>query len=67
MLLQSLGMPTWLSLGSLSLVWDLTMKKGVGLPFTNWSGAGAALLISPWQGKTSQHKGMKCGMAGWVS
>ena len=60
-------MPTWLSLGSLSLVLDLTMKKGVGLPCINWSGAGAALLMSPRQGETSQHKGKMCGVAGWVS
>ena len=32
------GMPTWLSSGSLLLVLDLTMKKSVGLPCTNWSG-----------------------------
>ena len=31
-ILWSSGMPTRLSLGSLSLVLDLTMKKGVGLP-----------------------------------
>ena len=49
-------MPTWLSLGSLSLVLDLTMKKGVGLPCTNWSGVGAALLMSPRQGETSQYE-----------
>ena len=48
-------MPTLLSLGSLSLVLDLTMKKGVGLPCTNWSGAGAALLMNPRQGETSQY------------
>ena len=60
-------MPTRLSLGSLSLVLDLTMKKGVGLPCTNWSGAGVALLMSPRQGETSQHKGKMCGVAGWVS
>ena len=66
-LLRSSGMPTQLSLGSLSLVLDLTIKKGVGLPCTNWSGAGATLLMSPRQGETSQHRGMKCGMAGWVS
>ena len=60
-------MLTRLSSGSLSLVLDLAMKKGVGLPITNWSGAGAALLISPRQGKTSQHKGKMCGVAGWVS
>ena len=47
------GMPTWLSSGSLLLVLDLTMKKSVGLPCTNWSGAGAALLISLRQGETS--------------
>ena len=60
-------MPTRLSLGSLSLVLDLTMKKGVGLPCINWSGAGAALLMSPRQGETSQHKGKMCGVAGRVS
>ena len=60
-------MPTQLSLGSLSLVLDLTMKKSVGLPYTNWSGAGAALLMSPRQGETSQHRGTKCGVASWVS
>ena len=49
-------MPTRLSLGSLSLVLDLTMKKGVGLPCTNWLGAGAALLMSPRQGETSQYE-----------
>ena len=51
-------MPIGLSLGSLSLVLDLTMKKGVGLPCTNWSRAGVALLMSPRQGETSQHKGI---------
>ena len=59
MLLRSSGMLTQLSLGSLSQVCDLTMKKGIGLPCTNWLGAGAALLMSPRQGKTSQHRGMK--------
>ena len=49
-------MLTRLSFGSLSLVLDLTMKKGVGLPCTNWSGAGAALLMSPRQGETSQYE-----------
>ena len=49
-------MPTRLSLGSLSLVLDLTMKNGVGLPCINWSGAGAALLMSPRQGETSQYE-----------
>ena len=49
-------MSTRLSLGSLSLVLDLTMKKGVGLPCTNWSGAGVALLMSPRQGETSQYE-----------
>ena len=44
-------MPTQLSLGSLSLVLDLTMKKGVGLPCTNWSGAGAALPDEPKAGR----------------
>ena len=60
-------MPTRLSLGSLSMVLDLTMKKGVCLPCTNWSGAGAALLMTPRQGETSQHKGKMCGVEGWVS
>ena len=55
-ILWSSGMPTWLSLGSLSLVLDLTMKKGVSLPCTNWSGARAALLMSPRQGETSQYE-----------
>ena len=32
------------------------MKKGVGLPYTNWSGAGAALLMSPRHGETSQYE-----------
>ena len=49
-------MPTRLSLGSLSLVLDLTMKKGAGLPYTNWSGAGGALLMSSRQGETSQYE-----------
>ena len=53
-------MPTRLSLGSLSLVLDLTIKKGVGLPYTNWSGAGAALLMSPRQSETSQYEAI-CG------
>ena len=43
------------------------MKKGVGLPCTNWSGARAAILMSLRQDETSQHRGMKCGVAGWVS
>ena len=50
--------------GSLSLVWDLIMKKGVGLPYINWSRAEAALLMTPRQGKTSQHRGMNFGVAG---
>ena len=44
-------MLTLLRLGSLSLVLDLTRKKGVGLPCTNWSGAGAAFLMNPRQGE----------------
>ena len=48
-----------LSLGSLSLVYDLIMKKGVGLSYTNWSKAGVAILISPRHGETSQHKDIK--------
>ena len=57
-ILWSSGMLTRLSLRSLSLVLDLTMKKGVGLPCTNWSGVGAALLMSPRQGETSQYEGI---------
>ena len=49
-------MPTRLNLGSLSLVLDLTMKKGVGLPCTNGLRAGVALLMSPRQGETSQYE-----------
>ena len=40
-------MPTQLSLGSLSMVWDLIMKKGIDLSCINWSGAGVVLLMSP--------------------
>ena len=57
-ILWSSGMPTRLSLGSLSLVLDLTMKNGVGLPCPNWSGDGAALLMSPRLGETSQYEGI---------
>ena len=35
------------------------MKKGVGLPYTNWSGGGAALLMSLRSDETNQHKGKK--------
>ena len=49
-------MSTRLSLGSLSLVLDLTMKKGVDLLYTNWLETEVALLMSSRQGKTSQHK-----------
>ena len=52
-LLRSSGKPTQLSLGRLLLVLDLTMKKGVGLPCTNWSGARVALLLSSRKGETS--------------
>ena len=51
-------MPIRLSLGSLLLVWDLTMNKGVGLPCTNWSGVGTALLMSSRQDESSQHRCM---------
>ena len=44
------------SMGSLSLVEDLTIKKCVGLPCPNWPKAGGALLMSPRQCKTSQHR-----------
>ena len=49
-------MPTRLSLGSLSLILDLTIKKGVCLPCINWSGAGTALLMSLRQNETSQYE-----------
>ena len=39
------------------------MKKGVDLPKTNWLGAGTALLMSPRQGETNQHRGMKYDVA----
>ena len=35
------------------------MQKGVGLPYTNWSEARIALLMSPRQGETNQHRGKK--------
>ena len=44
------------SAGSLSLVEDLTMKKGVGLPYANWSEVRVAFLMSQRQGETSQHE-----------
>ena len=34
------------------------MKKGVGLPCTNWSRAEVALLMSPRQGETNQYEGI---------
>ncbi|KAL6219287.1 hypothetical protein ACLB2K_007046 [Fragaria x ananassa] len=52
--LWSSGRPTRLSLGSLSLVEDLTLKRGLGHPYTNWSGSGADPLTSPRQGETSR-------------
>ena len=54
------------SAGSLSLVEDLTMEKGVGLPYSNWSEAGAAFLKSPRQGEISQHGVLRwrCGRLG---
>ncbi|KAL6219324.1 hypothetical protein ACLB2K_007083 [Fragaria x ananassa] len=39
--LWSSGRPTRLSLGSLSLVEDLTLKRGLGHTYTNWSGVEA--------------------------
>ena len=63
-LFWSLGMSTRLSLMSLSIVWVLTMKKGVGLSCTKWSGIGVALLMSSRQGETSQHIDIKHGVAG---
>ena len=66
-LLRSLSMPTQLSLGSLSLVLNLTIKKSVDLPYTNWLGAGTALPMSSRQSETSLHRGIKCDVAGWNS
>ena len=60
MLLQSYSMSTRLSLGSLSLVWDLTMKNDISLPYTNWLGVGVILLMSSKQGETSQYRGKRC-------
>lgn len=59
MLLQSSGRPTQLSLGSLSLVKDLTMKRSLVISYTNWSGASVIPLMSPWQDETSQHSGIE--------
>ena len=55
-------MPTRLSAGSLSLVLDLTVKKGFGQPYSNWSGAEAALLMSLKQGETSSCPDGKAGL-----
>ena len=57
-------MPTGLSLGSFSLVLDLTMKKGISLHCTNWWEVGAALFMRPRPGETSPHRGIKCDVAG---
>ena len=46
---------------------ELDYEEGCWLPCTNWSGVGAALLMSPRQGETSRHRGMMCGVASWVS
>lgn len=59
MLLQSSGRPTQLSLGSLSLVKDLTMKRSLVISYTNWSRARVIPLMSPWQDETSQHSGIE--------
>ena len=59
-------MSTRLSLRSLSLVWVLTMKKGVGLSCTKWSEIRVALLMSSRQDETSQHIDIKYGVTGWV-
>ena len=58
-LLQSSSRPTWLSLGSLSLVKDLTMKRSLAISYTNWSRARDDSLMSPWQDETSQHNGIE--------
>ena len=40
------------------------MKKGVTLPYTNWSRDRVALFMSSRQGETGQHRGMKCDVEG---
>ena len=59
-------MSIWLILESLLVVWDLTMKKGIDIPCTNWSRARIALLMSLRQGETNRHRGKKlwCGRVG---
>ena len=59
MLLQSLGKTTWLSLGSLSLVKGLTMKRTLVISYTNWSRAGVVPLMSPWQDKSNHRSGIE--------
>lgn len=48
MFLQNLSRLTWLSLGCLLLVRDLTMKKGLAISYINWLGAEVVPLMSPW-------------------
>ena len=53
--------------------WEIVTSRGPDYEEGCWptlhklSGAGAALLMSPRQGETSQHKGIMCGVEGWAS
>ena len=53
MFILSSGMSIRLSLVNLSLICDLILKKGIGLPCINWSGVKAALLMNSKQGETN--------------
>ena len=53
------------------MFWEIVAVRGPDYENGCWptlhklSGAGAALLMSPRQSKTSHHKGIMCGVAGW--
>ena len=48
MFLQNSSRLTWLSLGCLSLVRDLTMKKSLAISYINWFRVEVVPLMSPW-------------------
>ena len=48
MFLQNSSRLTWLSLGCLSLVRDLAMKKSLAISYINWLGVEVVPLMSPW-------------------
>ena len=48
---QSSSKPTQLSLGNLSLVKDLTMKRSLAISYISQSRVGVVPLMSPWQTK----------------